>query len=196
MSRATYERYWNDRLISGFSVYLEEGSNLGAASAAIRRALGGREVVVQSNRALRQAALEVFDRTFLITGVLRLLVTLVAIIGVLSALMSLQLERAREIGVMRALGLTQLEVWLVSTSQSGLMGLVSGALAVPVGLCVAAIMIFVINRRSFGWTLQMEAAPEILLQAFLLALVASVIAGLYPAFRMSRTPPALALREE
>ncbi len=196
IDRVTYERHWEDRSISGFSVYLDEGHDLGAASAAIRTALGGRDVVIQSNRALRQSALEVFDRTFLITGVLRLLVTLVAVIGVFSALMSLQLERAREIGVLRALGLTPREVWLVSASQSGLMGLVAGALALPVGLSLAAIMIFVINRRSFGWTLQMEAAPEILLQAFLLALVASVIAGLYPAFQMSKTHPAIALREE
>lgn len=196
IDRGTYERHWDDRSISGFSVYLAEGNDLGAASSALRTVLGEREVVIQSNRALRQSALEVFDRTFLITGVLRLLVTLVAVIGVLSALMSLQLERAREIGVLRALGLTPREVWLVSTSQSGLMGLVSGAMAIPVGLCLAAIMIFVINRRSFGWTLQMEAAPEILLQAFLLALVASVVAGLYPAFRMSTTRPAVALREE
>jgi putative ABC transport system permease protein len=76
------------------------------------------------------------------------------------------------------------------------MGVVSGLLAIPVGLCLAGIMIFVINRRSFGWTLEMEAAPSILLQAFLLALVASLAAGLYPARRMSMTRPAAALREE
>jgi putative ABC transport system permease protein len=76
------------------------------------------------------------------------------------------------------------------------MGLVSGALALPVGMVLAAIMIFVINRRSFGWTLEMEVAPGILLQAFLLALCGSLIAGLYPAYRMSTTSPVTALREE
>jgi putative ABC transport system permease protein len=196
IDRTTYERHWNDRAISGFSVYLESGVDVDSVATRIRRAMGDREVVVQSNRALRETSLEVFDRTFLITGVLRLLVTLVAVIGVLSALMSLQLERAQEIGVLRALGMTPHEVWRLSTAQSGLMGVVSGLLAIPVGLCLAGIMIFVINRRSFGWTLEMEAAPSILLQAFLLALVASLAAGLYPARRMSMTRPAAALREE
>ena len=76
------------------------------------------------------------------------------------------------------------------------MGAVSGLLAIPVGLSLAAIMIFVINRRSFGWSLEMTVAPGILLQAFLLALAASLAAGLYPALRMSLTRPATALREE
>ncbi len=196
MDRRAYERYWNDRTISGFSVYLDEGTDLTETSRQIRAALGDREMVIQSNRALRQISLEVFDRTFLITGVLRLLVTLVAVIGVLNALMSLQLERAREIGVLRALGLTPREVWRLVASQSGLMGAAAGALALPVGLCLAAIMVFVINRRSFGWTLDMEVAPAILLQAFLLALIASLVAGLYPAYRSSNTRPAVALREE
>jgi putative ABC transport system permease protein len=98
--------------------------------------------------------------------------------------------------VLRALGLTPREVWRLSAAQSGLMGVVSGALALPVGLCLAGIMIFVINRRSFGWTLEMSPAPAILVEAFLLALVASLAAGLYPARRMSATRPATALREE
>ncbi len=196
MSRRTYERHWDDRAISGFSVYLDADADLAATAEEIRPALGDRDVDIQSNRVLRQAALEVFDRTFLITGVLRLLVTLVAVIGVLSALLSLQLERAREVGVLRALGLTPAEVWRLNSAQCGLMGLVSGALAIPVGLALAAVMIFVINRRSFGWSLEMEIAPGILAQALVLALLAALAAGVYPSYRMSRTRPAVALREE
>ncbi len=196
MGRRTYERFWNDRAISGFSVYLDTGAELAPVSESIRAALEGSELIIRSNRALRQISLDVFDRTFLITGVLRMLVTLVAVVGVLSALMSLQLERAREIGVLRALGLTPREVWGLNASQSGLMGLVSGALALPVGVGLAAIMIFVINRRSFGWTLDMNVSPWILLQAFALAVVASLLAGMYPAYRTSTTRPAVVLREE
>ena len=196
MDRSTYDRHWDDPSISGFSIYAAPDADLAAISDKVRNVLAGRELIVRSNRELRQASLEVFDRTFLITGVLRMLVTLVAFIGVLSALMSLQLERAREVGVLRALGLTPGEVWRLNTSQSGLMGMVSGLCALPVGLSLAAIMIFVINRRSFGWTLQMDVAPAILVQAFILALGAALLAGIYPALRMSRTRPAVALREE
>jgi putative ABC transport system permease protein len=110
--------------------------------------------------------------------------------------MALQLERARELGVLRANGVTPGQVWQLVTSQTGLLGLAAGLLSVPVGLALAAIMNFVINRRSFGWTIRMEVTPGVLLEALGLALIAALLAGLYPAWKMARTSPALALREE
>ena len=153
-------------------------------------------LTVQSNRALKKASLAIFDRTFLITSVLRLLAGLVAGIGVLSALLALELERGREFAVLRANGLTPGQVWQLVTAETGLLGLTSGLLSLPVGLTLAAIMIFVVNRRSFGWTVEMEPAPGVLLEALLLALGAALLAGLYPAWRTARTSPARALRDE
>lgn len=193
LSRATYERYWDDRALSAISVYLDESADPGRVADRIRR-LG--PLAVRSNRALKERSLEIFDRTFLITDVLRLLAGLVAFIGVLSALMALQLERARELGVLRANGLTPRQVWHLVTAQTGLMGLAAGLLSLPVGLVMAVVMIYVINRRSFGWTLSMAVPPEVLAQAVLLAVAAAVLAGLYPAWKMARTLPAVALREE
>ena len=112
------------------------------------------------------------------------------------ALMALALERARELAVMRANGLTPGQVWQLVLTQTGLMGLASGLLSLPVGLVLAAVMIFVINRRSFGWTIEMSVAPGILAEAVAVALVGSLLAGLYPAWRMARSSPAAALREE
>ncbi|HEX7183233.1 MAG TPA: FtsX-like permease family protein [Thermoanaerobaculia bacterium] len=196
MSRRTYLRFWNDCALSGFSLDLAPGTDPDRTIERLRAVAGDQPLLIQSNRALKKVSLEVFDRTFRITGVLRLLAGLVAFLGVLSSLMALQLERARELGVLRANGLTPGQVWQLVTSQTGLMGLAAGLLSIPVGLALAAIMIFVINRRSFGWTIRMEVAPDILLQALLLALAAALLAGLYPAWKMARTSPALALREE
>ncbi|MFL6193275.1 MAG: FtsX-like permease family protein [Thermoanaerobaculia bacterium] len=197
MSRAAYLRFWNDPYLSGFSLDLAPDADPDQVAEQLRSQIGeGGALAIQSNRSLKKISLEIFDRTFLITGVLRLLAGLVAFIGVLSSLMALQLERARELGVLRATGLTPGQVWQLVTSQTGLMGLAAGLLSVPVGLALAAIMIYVVNRRSFGWTIRMEVSPAVLLQALLLALAAALLAGLYPAWKMSRTSPALALREE
>ena len=201
MSRATYLRHWNDPALSGFALDLAPGGdpdrNVDRVVARLRATIGaGRALAIQSNRSLKKISLEIFDRTFLITSVLRLLAALVAFIGVLASLMALQLERARELGVLRANGMTPGQVWQLVTVQTGLMGLAAGLLSLPVGMTLAAVMIYVVNRRSFGWTIRMELAPQVLLQALLLALAAALLAGIYPAYRMARTSPALALREE
>src|SRR3712207_5995858 len=97
---------------------------------------------------------------------------------------------------MRANGLTPRQVWGVVLGQTGLMGLTAGLLSLPLGVLVATVLVYVINRRSFGWTLDLVIRPGVFGQAMLLAITAAVLGGLYPAFRMGRTSPATALREE
>ncbi len=177
MSRRTYDQWWRDAKVSSLGVYAEPNTAVDRLVESLRRLAGAEhEVLIRSNRTLRDASLEIFDRTFTITTVLHLLTTVVAFIGVLSALMALQLERARELGVLRATGYTPGQVWGLMTSQTGLMGLIAGLLAVPVGIGLALILVLVINRRSFGWTLQIEIAPEILVQAIVMAVVAALLA--------------------
>ncbi|HZF13983.1 MAG TPA: FtsX-like permease family protein, partial [Thermoanaerobaculia bacterium] len=198
MARRTYLAAFGDRGLSGFSLTLAPGADADTVERALRAQLQATTegLTVQSNRALKRASLAIFDRTFRITGVLRLLAGLVAGIGVLSALLALELERGRELAVLRANGLTPGQVWQLVTAETGLLGLASGLLSLPVGLALAWIMIFVVNRRSFGWTVQMETTPRVLVEAIVLALGAALLAGLYPAFRTARTSPARALREE
>jgi putative ABC transport system permease protein len=196
MSRATYERHWADRGVSSLALYAAPGVDVARLIEALRARAEGREVLIRSNRALREASLVIFDRTFAVTRVLRLLIIVVAFVGVLSALMALGLERARELGLQRALGLTPGQVWGVITAQTGLMGLLAGVLAMPVGVLLAGVLVYVINRRSFGWTMPIDVRPDILLQGVLLALAAALVAGAYPAARMARAAPVDALRDE
>jgi putative ABC transport system permease protein len=196
MSRATYDAHWDDRAISGLALEAVPGQDVDALVAALRDGTGGQEAVIRSSRALREASLAIFDRTFAITGVLRLAIVLVAFIGVLSALLAWQLERAREVGVLRALGCSPAEIGRMVLTQTGLMGLLAGALALPVGVALAAALIFVINRRSFGWTMPLDVSPAVLAEGLALAVGAALLAGLYPARRMARASPAEALREE
>jgi putative ABC transport system permease protein len=197
MSRSLYDRLFDDEGVTSLALFLAAGADSeDVVSDLLALVPDGRAVIARTNDTLRSASLEVFDRTFEVTAVLRMLAFIVAFVGVLSALMALELERSRELGVMRAWGLTPGELWKLVVTQTGLMGLVSGILAVPMGLVLSIVMIFVVNKRSFGWTLDMQVGPEVLAQAVGLALVGALLAGLYPAWRMSRTSPALALRGE
>jgi putative ABC transport system permease protein len=197
LSRLTYDALWDDRGVSVLGFRVAPGTQLAALMADLRARAGPQqELVVRDNRALVATSIEVFDRTFAVTGVLRLLATGVAFIGVLSALMAVQLERVREVAVLRAQGLTPGQIWTLVTVQTGLMGLCAGLVALPVGVMEALVLVHVINRRAFGWTLETELGPEVLGQALLLAVGAAVLAGAWPALRMSRTAPAAGLREE
>jgi len=140
--------------------------------------------------------MEIFDRAFAITSSLRLLAVIVAFIGVLSALMSLQLERGRELGTLRATGMTRTQLWLLTLLETGLMGTVAGLLALPAGYVLAWILVYVINVRSFGWTLQIDMQLEYFLQAPVVAIGAALLAGIYPALRAGNIAIAAALREE
>ena len=110
--------------------------------------------------------------------------------------MAIQLERTRELAMLRAQGMTPWEVRTMVVAETGVLGLWAGILAVPLGLALAAVLVFVVNVRSFGWTLAFEVSPAVLLQAVGLAVGAALLAGLYPAWKMSRTDPALALRSD
>ncbi|HEX2167930.1 MAG TPA: ABC transporter permease [Longimicrobiales bacterium] len=196
MPRQAYDIWWEDRGVTSLGVFLGEGADATEVLATIRQLPAARGVLARQNRGLREATLEVFDRTFLITGVLRLLALIVAFVGVTGALMALQLERSRDIGVLRALGLTPLQVWSLVTSQTALMGLSAAALAVPLGIAMSWAMVHVINRRSFGWSFDLVLTGAPFAQALGVGIAAAVLAGIYPALRMARLRPARALRDE
>lgn len=198
MARSLYERLWDDDRIGSVGLRRADGVSAEQLEAAVRATVADRQAVVRlrSGESLRELSLQVFDRTFTITHVLRLLATLVAVVGILSALTALGLERAREHAVLRAVGLTPAQLWRLVTLQNGLIGLTAGLLALPLGVVMSAILTQVINQRAFGWSLSLQVAPVLLLEAVLLALAAGLLAGLYPAWRASRQPLAVALREE
>jgi putative ABC transport system permease protein len=151
---------------------------------------------MNSNARIRKISLNIFDRTFVITDVLYWLAVGVAVIGILGAMLALQLERARELAVLRAIGMTPGQMSGLVTIQTGFIGLLSGIAAIPLGLVLAWVLIKVINRRAFGWQMDMTIDPNVLLTALTLAIGAALIGGIYPAYRAASARPALAMREE
>ncbi|MCS6888362.1 MAG: ABC transporter permease, partial [Chloroflexus sp.] len=197
INETVYRALWDDPAISSLALYVRDGYDIDVVIEQVRATSAAYGMVlVNSSRALREGTLAVFDRTFAITSVLQLLATIVAFIGILSALMALQLERTRELGVLRATGLTPGQLWGTVLSQTGLMGLAAGLLSAPLGLALALVLTYVINKRSFGWTLELAIDPALFGQALVVAIIAALLAGIWPALRMSRVSPAVALRDE
>jgi putative ABC transport system permease protein len=188
MSRQTYDRHFDDSGVDSIGVYLDEGIDADDVIAAMQViSRDHQELLINSNVKIRDLSLEIFDRTFVITDVLYWLAIGVAFIGILGAMLALQLERARELAVLRALGMTPWQLGGMITLQTSVIGLLSGLAAIPLGLVMA---------RAFGWQIDMAVAPDILLWAVLYAIVAALLAGIYPAWRSTRSEPAIAMREE
>lgn len=195
MSRQNYSKDWPDLGYSGIGVYVRDGTDINRLERDIGKRLTDRQSL-KSNRAIYEASMELFEQTFAVTETLRWLSALIAIAGVFSALMAIQFERTQELGILRAIGMTPKQLGLLIVAETGLMGLVAGLIAVPVGFAVAYQLIFVVYRRSFGWTMAFQPDAGTISQGLALALTAALLAGVLPAMKMARTQPAEALRTE
>jgi putative ABC transport system permease protein len=196
LPRSLYEHYWLDHGISSIGLSFAKGVD----STAIKQQLKTwatelnpeqQALVIRSNVEIRQNSLKVFDRTFAITQVLRVLVLIVAFVGVFSALMALFLEKGREFAILRATGFTPKQLQGLVLGQAALLGLLAGILALPLGWLMSLVLIDIINQRSFGWTMHSYFFASIPLQALLLAIFAALLASLYPIKRLGQ----LSIRE-
>jgi putative ABC transport system permease protein len=197
MSRDVYSRLWQDDSVTGIGIYLKPGADVAAAKASIRASSGGRQsLAMTSNSEVREISMRIFERTFVITRVLYWLTAGVAAIGLVSALLAWELERSRELAILRALGLTPRGAGALIEAQTGFMGFVAFLAAIPAGVLTAVLLITVINRRAFGWQIEFHITAQQFVNAFAVAMIAALVAGLYPAWRMARVPLASDIREE
>ena len=195
MSRSNYEKYWPDLGFTGIGLYAAQQVDVQQLEMRVKQLLKPYQSV-RSEQAIYQTSMQMFEQTFKITEILRLLAASIAFVGVFSALMALQFERTRQLGILRAIGMTPIQIGRVISIETGLMGLIAGFFAVPVGLVMAYVLIFVVYQRSFGWTMAFHFDALVIIQALLLALVAALLAGVLPALKMAQTKPAEALRSE
>lgn len=197
MRLAAYRWHWRDESLTGVGVYLHDGADAGVLRRQLERfAAASGKLQLAARDEIRASSMSIFERTFTITEVLRWLAGLVAFFGILSALLALGLERTREVGVLRAIGFAPAQVRGLLLAQTGLLGLVAGLIASPLGVVLAALLVFVINERAFGWSMAFVVSPGALAGGLLTAIAAALAAGIVPAIRMPRVPLAAALREE
>ncbi len=197
ISLAQYQRLWGDEAISGLGIYLAPGVEAQRAVSELRAAAGHRQaLLIRSNADIRALSMRIFERTFVITRVLYWLAAGVAAVGLVSALLAWELERSRELAILRALGLTPRGTALLVLGQTTFMGVAPRHPAITAGLLTALVLTGVINRRAFGWQIDLHLRGAQFSNALWLALASALVAGLYPAWRSARAPLSAGLREE
>ncbi|MDE0126855.1 MAG: ABC transporter permease, partial [Bryobacterales bacterium] len=193
--RGVLTRHLPDARLTGCGVYLVPGADIEAARAEVVRALAGRTVVVARNRELRENATAVFDRTFAITYALEAVAVFVAILGMAGSLITLVIDRRGELGLLRALGGSREQIRSLVMAQAGMLGIMSNLIGLLLGCALSVILVKVINKQSFGWTIQFHWPVGFLLLAIAVIFAASLAAGLYPARIASSSDPGGMLRE-
>ena len=195
LSRRMLLKYLPDPAVSSIAVYLNSGADATAVHEGIARIIGGRGILLSPNARLRRGALEVFDRTFRITYALEAVAIAVAVMGIAGALLAMVIDRRRELALIRFLGGAQSQVRRIILFEAALLGLLANGIGLMLGILLSLILIFVINKQSFGWTIQFHWPVAMLLAALTGVYVATVLAGLFPARTAVRMNPIEVIHE-
>jgi putative ABC transport system permease protein len=180
IERTRYVALTGDERANEAAVYLDPSAATDEVSTRLRAAFGNAEgLEIASTRELKRSSLAIFDRTFAVTYVLEIAAVVIGLFGVSASFSAQALARRREFGVLRHIGMTRREI----AAMLGCEGLVVGGLGVLVGLAlgwvISFILIHVINRQSFHWSMDMYIPWQALaLLAAALVIAAGVTAVL------------------
>ncbi len=196
MDRKEMLKYLPDPAPTNLAVRVAKGASAEAVRGEIKKAAAGYRVLIFANGELRAQAIRIFDRTFAITYALEAVAVLVAVMGVAGALLALVIDRRRELGVLRFLGAAGGQLRKMIVAEAGLLGLLANLAGLALGFLLSLILIYVINKQSFGWTIRFHWPVAVLLGGLTVVYAATVLAAFYPARVAMRLNPLEAVHEE
>ncbi|QIL86411.1 ABC transporter permease [Vibrio sp. HDW18] len=150
---------------------------------------------VVDNIHLHSHAMRVFDRTFSIASTLGNITLLIAVCGIFFSTLAGETSRLRHISLLRCLGVSGKELVLIGGMQLLVFGAISFLIALPLGLTLAHLVIDLVIKPSFGWTMPLQIVPGEYLHTIGWAMVALMLAGALPVIRLARKSPMKSLRE-
>jgi putative ABC transport system permease protein len=192
----TFEKAFGPGPINNVSLYLADTADAELVGDELRAGHPGVPLLIRSNQRLRTEIMQIFDQTFAITRILQVMALLIAVSGVSLTLIILARQRVAELALYRALGAWRRQIFRIFLGEGlglGVLGLVLGCLG---GVGLAVILIFIINRDYFGWSIRPSWPWLEIGQEMVTILVAAVVASLYPALRASRVPAQELSRED
>ncbi len=197
MDISQFRRFWPDTHLNAVRLYLQDPAKVGEVQARLQARYGQRyRLLALSHRDLRAGILRIFDETFALTYALEGVAVVVAVFGIITTFLVLIMERERELALLQALGASRRQILGMVLVESGLASLLSFMLGAACGSVLSLLLIFVINKQAFGWTIQLHWVPGIYIQTFFLVVGLGLAAAAYPAWRAIQPHLAAILKEE
>ncbi len=192
----TFARHFDDGPPNNAALFLDPALPTESFVADLKARYTGRPLVFRSNRTLRLEVMDIFDQTFAVTRTLQAMALLIAVCGMSLTLLIQARERSGELALLRALGATRRQIFGLFLGEGASMGLLGLALGLVGGVGLAALLILVINRQWFGWTIQPALPWAAIIRQILIILAASVAAAAYPAFQAGLSSPGQLTRDD
>ena len=145
---------------------------------------------------LKAISLSLFDRTFAVTYVLELAAVLIGLIGVSAGFSAQALARRREFGVLRHLGLTRGQIRTMLATEGGLLALVGAAVGLAAGAAIALVLVYVVNRQSFHWSMELHPPYLLLFSLVVILLGLAVLTAIVSGREATGMGPVRAVRED
>ncbi len=197
MDISLFRRFWRDPHLNAVRLYLKDPKQVPQIQARLQERYGGRyRLLTLSHRDLRNGILRIFDETFALTYALEGVAVVVAVFGIITTFLVLIMERERELALLQALGAARKQILGMVLVESGLASFLSFLLGAMCGSVLSLLLIFVINKEAFGWTIHLYFTPGIYWQTLILVLTLGLGAAAYPAWRAIQPHLAAILKEE
>jgi putative ABC transport system permease protein len=186
MARDVYKRYYDDKLVTAFAVEVTPGTSPEAVRDAIDAKLGAKGIVATMNRELRDQLGEAMDESFAYTRAIEAAALGVGLLGLLSTLLMSLMERVRELGVLRAIGMSRFQLARMILGEAVLLGVIGGAVAAALGAYVAHLWVVSSLATSLGWFVTVHVPWMAVTTTLGAGLLVGVVAGLVSSRRAAR----------
>jgi putative ABC transport system permease protein len=188
MDMYTYRRYWNEYLADSFSVRVKSRENVEAVRDEIAKRFGNdRKLFVLPSREFRDEIRKVIDQGFAVNHAIIIITMMIACLGIIVTLLASVLERTREIGILRSIGMLRGQVSRVVVIESMLLGIIGGMLGSGAGIIIGWMSLEGFLRGDYGASMQYHADYTSILWALALSTALAALAGVYPARRAAKT---------
>ena len=196
IDRSLYAGISGDAHVNDAAVWLKPGASTAEVAQALRAMPGGALLEIAGPGEIRRRSLAIFDRSFAVTYALEAVAVLVGLFGLASSVGALVIARRREFGMLRHLGVTRGQIGAMLAAEGGLLALLGVAAGLALGSAISLILIRVVNRQSFNWTMDVHPPYGLLAGLSVLLVLLAVLTAWFSGREATGLGPVLAVKED